>query len=230
MKKIFLLAAIVAYSAGVAAQITEKIIVRAGEDIAPVISPNGHYRFAQFTTGIVKFKYGSLSKTRLNLHVSKGEMQFIDNKGDTLSIAQPDFVDNILIGENTRFVFSDKGYCELVGESAAGKLGKKITVQLANDKKTAFGQSDPTGSQHHVGDVMFDWRTVTLSYDVEVKKITSYYWIDSKNNAIPVNKKNASRLVEKQKQAKLQAFMNENNTNFNNEEDLRKLLAYAATL
>jgi hypothetical protein len=52
----------------------------------------------------------------------------------------------------------------------------------------------------------------------------------SYNKAIPVNKKSASKLVEKQKQARLQAFMNENNTNFNNEEDLRKLLAYAATL
>jgi hypothetical protein len=230
MKKIFLLVAIVIHSAAVVAQLVESKIVRVGEELAPAISPTGYYRFAEFTNGIVKKKNGSISKTRLNLHICNGEMQFIDAKGDTLAIAQPELVDNIHIGENTQFVFADKGYYELVGESPAGKLGKRITVQIANDKKTGYGQSDPTGSHNQVGDVMFDWRTVTLSYDVEVRKTTSYYWVDNNNKAIPVNKKNTSKLVEKQKQARLQAFMNENNTNFNNEEDLRKLLAFAATL
>jgi hypothetical protein len=110
MKIIFLLVAIITCSTGLLAQITERKIVRAGEDIAPAISPTGHYRFAQFTNGIVRMKHGNISKTRLNLHIWKGEMQFIDSKGDTLSIAQPEFVDNIHIGENTRFVFADKGY------------------------------------------------------------------------------------------------------------------------
>lgn len=231
MKKIFLLAAIVIHSAAAIAQLTESKIVRVGEELAPAISPNGFYRFAEFTNGIVKKKNGTISKARLNLHIYIGEMQFIDAQGDTLAIAQPEVVDNIQIGEYTRFVFADKGYYELVGESPAGKLGKRITVQIANDKKTAYGQSDPTGSQHQVSNAMLDSRRmVTLSYDVEVRKTTSYYWIDNNNKAVPVNRKSASKLVEKQKQARLQAYMNENNTNFNNEEDLRKLLAYAAAL
>jgi hypothetical protein len=230
MTKIFLLAAMVITGDCVEAQITERIIVKAGEDIGPAISPTGHYRFAEFTEGTVTMKYGSKSKTRFNYHICNGEMQFIDAKGDTLSISQTEYIDNINIGENTKFVFADKFYHEIVGESLAGKLGKRIRVNIENDRKTGHGKSDPTASQMQLYNVVLSQRTVALSYDVEVRKTTSYYWIDSDYNAIPTTKKNSLKLVEKDKQAKLQAFMDENNTNFNNEEDLRKLLAFAGTL
>lgn len=214
----------------VTAQTTERIIVKAGDDIGQAISPAGHYRFAQFTDGTVTMKYGSKSKTRFNFHICNGEMQFIDAKGDTLAISQTEYIDNINIGENTKFVFAEKFYHEIVGESPAGKLGKRIRVNIENDRKTGHGKSDPTASEMQLYNVVLSQRTVALSYDVEVRKTTSYYWIDSDYNAIPTNKKNSLKLVEKDKQAKLQAFIDENKTDFNSEEDLRRLLAFAATL
>ena len=126
MTKIFLLPAIMLAGTCVTAQITERIIVKAGDDIGQAISPAGHYRFAQFTDGTVTMRYGSKSKTRFNYHICNGEMQFIDAKGDTLAISQTDYIDNINIGENTKFVFADKFFHEVVGESAAGKLGKRV--------------------------------------------------------------------------------------------------------
>lgn len=65
MTKIFLLvAAIVITGDCVEAQITERIIVKAGEDIGQAISPTGHYRFVEFTEGTVTMRYGSKSKTQ----------------------------------------------------------------------------------------------------------------------------------------------------------------------
>src|SRR5687767_11268822 len=98
MTKIFLLAAIVITGECVKAQITERIIVKAGDDIGSAISPTGHYRFAEFTEGTVTMRYGSKSKTRFNYHICNGEMQFIDAKGDTLTISQTEYIDNINIG------------------------------------------------------------------------------------------------------------------------------------
>lgn len=228
--KLFILGGLLTIGTSISAQVTERIIVRAGDEFAPAVSPTGYYRFAQFTEGIVTMKYGSKSRARLNFHIFKGEMQFIDPKGDTLAIAQAEFVDNINIGATAKFIYSDKVCYELIGESTAGKLGKRIKILIANDKKTAFGQSDPTGSNLQVSDVMFDRRTISLNYDVEVRKTTTYYWVDSKNNLSPATRKNAIKLVEKPKQPKLQAYIDENKINFNNEEDLGKLLAFAATI
>jgi hypothetical protein len=230
MTKIFLLAAMAITGDCVKAQITERIIVKAGEDIGLAISPTGHYRFAEFTEGTVTMKYGSKSKTRFNYHICNGEMQFIDAKGDTLAISQTEYIDHINIGENTRFIFADRFYHEVVGESPAGKLGKRIRVNIENDRKTGHGKSDPTASQMQLYNVLLSQRTLALSYDVEVRKTTSYYWIDSNYNAIPTTKKNSLKLVEKGKQAKLQVFMEENKINLDNEGDLRKLLEFAARL
>lgn len=230
MAKIWMLLLVMIMCTCVTAQLAQKTIVRAGDDIGPAISPTGHYRFAQFTEGIVTMKHGSKYKARLNFHICNGEMQFIDSKGDTLQIAQAEDVDNIHIGANTEFTFSEKAYYELVGESPAGKLGKRIRIQIANDRKTAFGQSDPTGSHSLVNDITYGQLNYVLAYDVEVKKTTTYFWIDSENKAVPATPKNSLKLVKKDKQSNLQAFIDENKINFNNEEDLRKLLAFAATL
>jgi len=212
------------------AQKTERTIVKAGDDIGQAISPTGHYRFAEFTEGTVTMRYGSKSKTRFNYHICNGEMQFIDAKGDTLSISATEYIDNISIGENAKFVFADKFYHEIVGETPAIKLGKRIRVNLENDRKTGHGKSDPSGSQMQLNNVVLAERTVALSYDIEVLKTTSYYWIDSEFRAMPANKKNLLKLVEKDRQAKLQSFIEQNKTNFDSEEDLRKLLGFAATL
>jgi hypothetical protein len=232
MTKTFLLIAFMVTGACVKAQTTERIIVKAGDDLGQAISQTGHYRFARFTDGVVTMKYGSKSKTRFNYHICNGEMQFIDTKGDTLAISQTEYIDNINIGENTKFVFADKFFHEIVGESPEAKLGKRIRVNIENDRKTGFGKSDPTASQMQLNNVLLNQRTLalSLSYDIEVRKTTSYYWIDKEYNAIPTTKKNSLKLVEKDKQPTLQAFMDENKTNFDNEEDLRKLLAFAATL
>src|SRR5690242_3070533 len=124
MTKLLMLVAIILQGATVSAQVTERTIVRAGEDLGPAISPTGHYRFGEFTPGILKMKYGSISKARFNVHICNGEIQFIDPKGDTLAIAQAEFVDNLTIGENTRFVYVDKLTYEIVSETPSRKLGK----------------------------------------------------------------------------------------------------------
>lgn len=230
MRKIFMLVGFTITGAGVSAQVTERVIVKAGDEIGPAISPNGHFRFAEFTDGVVTLKYGGKSKTRFNYHICNGEMQFIDANGDTLAIWNASHIDNISIGDNTKFVYVDKFYHEVIAESPAMKLGKRIRVNIENDRKTQHGKSDPTGQQMQLNNFMFGQSTVVLAYDVEVRKTTTYFWIDSKYNAMPANKRNSLKLVEFNKQPKLQAFIDENKTDFNNEEDLRKLLAFAATI
>ncbi len=228
--KLLTVVAVLLFSTAVMAQTTETIIVRAGHDIGSAISPGGHYRYTQFTEGVVTMKNGTKSKARLNFHLCNSEMQFIDAKGDTLAIAQTQNIENIIIGGNTEFIFADKAYYEIVAESSAGKLGKRLKVQITNDKKTAYGQSDPNGSHDQVSDFIYGHRVVSLAYDVEVKKTTNYFWVDNKNFASPATKKNLLKLVKSDKREKLLDYINQNGTNFNNEEDLRKVLAYVATL
>ncbi len=61
--------------------------VKASQDIKEVLSPSARFRYPEFILGNVYFKDGTNSQAPLNLNSLNEEMQFINHKGDTLSIA-----------------------------------------------------------------------------------------------------------------------------------------------
>lgn len=146
-----------------------------------------------------------------------------------MAIGIPEDIVSINIG-GTQFIYANNSYHEIVQESASGKLAKKIKISVENDRKGGYGESAPASSQSQLTNFTMGWRLFQLSYDVAILKTTSYSWVDSKNALQPANKKNALKLVAKDKQSKLEDFMKENDINFNKEEDMRKLLVHAATL
>jgi hypothetical protein len=230
MKKIFFLAATFTVAITLNAQLAERIVVKAGDNIAEAMGPNGYFRFPKFTEGILVLKNGSKSRGVFNYNIMNGEMQYIDSKGDTMAIAVPGDIADITIGENTKFIYVNNSFLEIISSTPQAKLAKKIKVTVENDKKGGYGQSSQTSSQDQYTQFTSDSRVVYLSYDIALTKRTSYYWLDNKNETQPATKKNALRLVVRDNQAKLETFIEENKINFSKDEDLRKLLTFAGTL
>ena len=67
------------YASTAFAQAEQKIIVHAGEDLMKAISDYGAYRFADFTSGTLIYKYRKTSTAKFNYHLLSGEMRFITN-------------------------------------------------------------------------------------------------------------------------------------------------------
>ena len=63
--------------------------IKAGEDPATAYSPHGFYRYPHFGHGVVVFKQGGQTNAKLNYHMLNEEMQFINQNGDTLALADP---------------------------------------------------------------------------------------------------------------------------------------------
>lgn len=230
MKKIFFVVAALGAPIIVNAQLKEKIIVRAGENIPNAISPNGYFRFPKFTEGILLMQDGRKSTAAFNYHFMTGEMLYITKQGDTMALGAPEEMDRVVIANNIQFIYNDKSYFEILSEGQSTRLAKKIKITMDNDKKGAYGQSAFNSSQEQIMNVSYGRRFYELSYDVAITKTTSLYWIDSKNNLQPATKKSSLKLVAKDKQPKLETFIEENKINFNSEDDLRKLLGFADTL
>lgn len=230
MKRILGLLFILATAVSANAQLHEKIIVKAGENIPLAISENGFYRLAKFTEGTCTMRNGQKATALFNFNVGNGEVEYIGDKSDTLAIGTPEEVRLITIGPDVQYIYQNKAYYEVLADKKPAKLAKRIRITLENDKKGGYGESTPASSQHNLRNFTSYGGLYQLSHDIAIMKTTSFYWIDKFNNLQAATKKNSLKLVSKDKQAQLEAYFDENKINFNSEDDLRKLLHYADSL
>jgi hypothetical protein len=230
MKRLFLLLTILPAAFFVKAQIHERIVVKAGDDVKKAISPNGIYRLDKFTEGVYTLRNGSQSRAVFNYNLGNAEMEYLGDKGDTMAIGVPDEITNITIGDSVRYIYKYKSYLEIIADKKPAKLGKKVRISLENDKKGGYGESALASSQSSFRNFTLSTGLYQLSYDVAILKTTTYYWIDNKNNLLDATKKNSLKLVAKDKQAPLQAYIDEQSINFNKEADLVRLLQFADSL
>jgi hypothetical protein len=229
MKRIFFLAIVLASAVAGHAQ-TERVTVHAGESLAVAFAPNGFFRFAQFIEGSFLMKNGTQAKVLCNYNIATGEILYIKSTGDTLALGIPEDMEHVIMGENTEYIYNNKSYFEILAHAQNARLAKKIKVFIEKDKKGGYGESAPTSSQDQLSNFSWGTQLFHLGHDVVVTKTTSFHWVDKNNNLQPANKKNLLKLVSKDRQSKLEAYIEENKTDFNNEEHLRKLLTYAGTL
>lgn len=231
MKKMFYLSSVLFLTVVAQAQQSETIKVKAGDRVSDAISPNGVFRFPKFTDGVFVMKDGSKNSALFNFNIFNGEMLYLDSKGDTMAIGIPEQIEHITIGaDNVQFIYNQKNYLEILAAASRGKLAKRIKIHIENDKKGGYGESAPSSSQDQLRNLTMNSGLYLLANDVTVLKTTTFYWVDNKNNAQPASKKNFMRMVAKEKQSEVEAFIEENKTNFNREDDLRKLLVFAGSL
>ncbi len=81
-------------------------------EIRQVLPEKGIYRFPAFREGTIVFRNGIMNSARLNYNVSSDEMHFLDEKGDTLAIADPASI-NFISFSDSRFYF-DKNFLQTI--------------------------------------------------------------------------------------------------------------------
>ena len=166
----------------------------------------------------------------LNYHSLIDEMHFIDFKGDTLSIANAGTIKLIRI--NNDVFYHDKVYVKLIRDSNGIKLARKQTVRVIGKTKIGgYDMASPTSAIDSYG-TLFDQRGVfnlVPREDVLLAKKTLYYFGDKYSQFVLATRKNLLQQFPKQSRA-LNAYLKENNVNFNSIGDLEKLLQFLATL
>ena len=210
-------------------QESEKITVKSGEDIAAVLSSYGMYRLPAFTNGTVTFRDGTRAGGKMNYHIFLGEIQFIDNKGDTLSLANPETIDSVAI--DSSLYYYKNGYLQVIATYGIYRLVKKEKIEFRPIKIGAFGNQSPGTSIESYGKATTPYinnNHLTLNEDIVVLKETSYFLRYKKFREEKASRQGfvaAFPALKKQ----IDDFTAANNINFKNEADLKKLLAFCAT-
>jgi hypothetical protein len=210
-------------------QSKKKYIVNPGQKISDAIPKNEIYKYTAFTDGLVNLKDGGFGRAMLNYNSLFGEMQFIDPKGDTLSLTDEKNIAMIAVRTDT--FYYDYGCIEQLGNYGQVKLGVKRILSLSDRKKSGGLNQSGSGeietfttysSQRSYRDLVI---TETLTFTERLV----YYLGDRFNHFALAGKKSVLKIYGEYKD-KVSAYLDENKTNFRNEEDLKKLCSFLQTL
>jgi len=207
------------------AQEKKRFTINPGEKPSEKIPREEIYHFGEFTMAAISMKSGLATQARLNYNSLYGEMQFIDGKGDTLSIADENNIQLIAAGKDT-FYFHE-GWLELISNNTNSKLVKNKMLQISNKEKIgamdipAFGaietNTKSTASQQ-TRDLVAKERLTYTAYN-------KYYFGDRFNHFFPATKKSLLKIYGKQ-QTVIEQYLRDNKIDFSADEDLKKLSVF----
>src|SRR5688500_2017083 len=192
MKLFFLLSAFVFFlNSIVGAQKRKTYTINPGIKVTEVIPKDEIFLYPDFTPGTVYFKTGTSSPGLLNYNYLMAEIQFIDLKGDTLSLADEGTIGYIA---NTRDTFYyDNGYLKFIRDCGEFKLAQKQFFVLANIEKIgAMGTKTSSSSintytrlpGNYTSNGLIAQEVLTLARNDQ------YYFGDKFNHFKKLNKKN----------------------------------------
>lgn len=200
--------------------------VKAGEKMNDAISAKVKFRYPEFVSGNVSFKDGTNSQAPLDFNLLNEEMQFINAKGDTLSLDNEATIKYITINNDT-FYYS-KGYLELLAANFFVKLAKKQRLKIGDVRKIGgYDQASPVSAITSYSSINNGSQVTNLTQraDILLSKETTYFIGDNYNHFLPANKKNIMKVFGK-KEAVVDKFLEENTIKYNNPDDLKRLIDF----
>jgi len=217
----------------VTAQESITIRIKADTDLKYAIPIATRYRYPQFKDGTVSFLNGSLANAKLNYNFQLGEVQFVGPVRDTLSLANEQTIKKIQIGEDKFYYDITHGYVESIATHPKAQLVVKTMFKVAAVEKMAgMGKSSATSSIKELNTLTTGNSSVqklASKGDIVFSKEKTYFLMDANNRFYKTNKSGFLKLFSDYKK-NIEVYLKETNIDFDNEEDLKKLLAYCSKL
>jgi hypothetical protein len=210
-----------------AAQKKKSVTVNPGEKVIDKIPKDDLYKYSEFTDGIVYFRNNTIFPAKLNYNTLFSEMQFIDPKGDTLSLTDVHTIQYIIIKSDT--LYFNKVCLQLIPCPGEVKLSRHVYFSFNNrERMTGMGTSTSVSADTYttISSPSF-LRELVAQERITLVKNNELYIGDRFGNFKPCNKKNVLEMYAA-KETEVQRFIKENKINFNSEEDMQKLVGHFA--
>jgi hypothetical protein len=204
--------------------------VNPGEKVYDIITPADRYAFNDFQIGQGFFKSNTVGTARMNYNALIAAVEYIDEKGDTLTLDKPENFKHIIIASDT--FFYDKVYLEQLATAGNIILGRFWVIMVSNHQRL--------GSMGQPTDASVDAFTTLSSSGNPLKNMVAkevltykesirYYFGDKFGQFRLASKKNLLAVFGNNKN-QLTAYLEENKVNFLKEADMLKLLDFLAGL
>ena len=199
--------------------------VQPGVKIIYALPPEEVFEYPNFVQSEIYFKKGQSGLARLNYNALYGEIQFIDPRGDTLSLDDEATVKFIVILSDT-FYF-DKLFVKQVKAFGEVRLAKRTYFKLVNSQKLG-GFGETTGGSVDTYDRISSqgtFKDLVAKEILTLAKDSALFLADRYRHLTRVSKKGLQSFFPG-KESQLAAYLNENKVNYNDEADITRLMEY----
>ncbi|MGD1890758.1 MAG: hypothetical protein ACFB15_09200 [Cyclobacteriaceae bacterium] len=216
--------------------------VQAGEIPVRVLPQEAQYRFADFRWGKAIFLNGHTASAKVNYNILYEEMQFIARKQDTLTIADEPTVEKVVVNDTSFYYHPDYGYLEELAGFTNCKLANSQRLQAVRDEDLGSSSSlDGLYESNRMGRPSQFLQPVNYGVteqefyhqparqSLTLVLLEDYYFMDFNRRWHPAQK-STIRKVFRSHQKKVTRFIDEEKINFNDAQDLIKLLRYCSEL
>ena len=211
-------------------QDSTRFLIKAGQVISEVLTPEKIYKYPEFLRGKIIFRDEKSTEALLNYNYLNGEIEFINPGNDTLAIAKHQMLNIRRIMLNKDTFYYHNGYLQQVLQTSFGTLAQRqMLVVLKREKIGAYGQPTSATSvesmayfKDYYGSIT---TTLTVQENITMEYKNEFFFGDNYNFFVPANKKNLIRLYPSRK-AILNNYLRENNVDFRNSSHLQKLFLF----
>ena len=209
-------------------QAQETYILKPGESFKEVLTYNQIYNYHKFTDGTVFFKDGKTAGGKFNYNLVNGEIQFLDGKSDTLSLANETTIRHLVIAKDT-FLFN-KAFIKIISSNPAAKLGERIYYKDYIQKPGAYGGSTSATATNTV-DLLVNRRALQVDHDHEISlvKHTDLVFAGTNTDFFVADKRTLSKAFPKFKD-QINNYLTANPVDFKQPADLQRLCAFIGGL
>jgi hypothetical protein len=210
------------------AQKNDLITIKAGTKVLDYFPLTERYRYPGFIQGMILFKNGTFSESKLNYNYLMNEMEFIRSR-DTLAFKSKKDIEYIVVAQDT--FFYDKGYIEVISGGRV-RVGLKQYIVLKDVvRKNAFGVANRGASVDTydgmpAGNNFYD---LIPNEDIILQKTQEYYLGTPSSGFVQFRKKTVLQFFP-QKADEIQSYLKANKVNFSSREDLLRLADYLGGL
>jgi hypothetical protein len=212
------------------AQDLKTYTVQPGQRVYDAVPAAERYTTPEFPTGLVQFRNNRVGGGRMSYNKLLAAVEFIDERGDTLTLSNPGEIRWIKIGADSFFV--DKIYLQKLDRKGQIILAKSEVIIISNHRRIgAMGQAtdasvDAFTTLSSSGRAL---RDMTAQELLTYKQHITYFLGDQHGIFKQANQKNLSAMFGNHKKD-LERYLDDAKPNFFKEEDMRGLLDFLATL
>ena len=211
------------------AQDSTYVTIKAGNKIKDVLTPADIYFYPHFTTGQIVFKEGKKVVVDMNYSRLFDQMLYINQKGDTLALADEKTIKFIAILQDT--FYYDDGYIRIITDNDFVKFAEKQVWIVADIRKIGT-HNRPSNTvaitsltAYTDGTDAAKSKDLILNEDIVLRKETQYYFGNAYNKFVRAGKKKILGLFPKE-EISIENYLKKNKVNFDKKEDLEKLARF----
>lgn len=212
------------------AQKATRVTIEDNQDIQQALQ-NQVYRFKDFQPGKVYLPNGKMNTAKLNLNLLTDQVQFIDDKKDTLTILAPELLSYVEI-DSSKFIFYQDGVLEIMETYSPVMLAVNRKIKIADfQREGAYGSKSSSASIANISTGFTDklHYNPKVQEDMLVNTAQTFYLLHEDAKVSLLNKRNILRAFPTH-QAVINAYIKKHKPDFKDEQAIRALLTYASNL